>query len=116
MQLNAVVLPAPFGPISPTISNSLTSSETSSSACSPPNRIDRSRTSSTDTGALHSARPGVLVAVQREPPAGQPAGQRRELLPDAARVQDDGEQQEQRADELRCVGLRVVAAEDEVAD
>src|SRR6185437_11864978 len=38
MALNAVVLPAPFGPISPTIEPSATSRETSSSATMPPNR------------------------------------------------------------------------------
>src|SRR5262245_64772484 len=38
MTLNAVVFPAPFGPIRPAISPSFTVSETSSSATIPPNR------------------------------------------------------------------------------
>src|SRR5205823_1722842 len=38
MTLNAVVLPAPFGPISPTISPSRASNETRSSATTPPKR------------------------------------------------------------------------------
>src|SRR5689334_24084862 len=100
MQLKAVVLPAPFGPISPTISNSLTSSVTSCSACRPPKRIDRSRTSSTDTGALHSAGAGVgRVVVQRERVAGQPAAQRSQLRAETARVEDQGLQQQPRADQ-----------------
>src|SRR5688500_15201680 len=39
MQLNKVVLPAPFGPISPTISHSGTWTLTSLSATRPPKRI-----------------------------------------------------------------------------
>ncbi len=37
IRLNIVVLPAPFGPIRPAISPSLTSNETSSTATMPPN-------------------------------------------------------------------------------
>src|SRR5437016_3864410 len=40
MQLKIVVFPAPLGPINPTISNSLTWSETPDRACRPPKRID----------------------------------------------------------------------------
>src|SRR2546421_1838392 len=39
MTLNAVVLPAPFGPISPTISPSAAVNDTRSSATTPPNRL-----------------------------------------------------------------------------
>src|SRR5581483_6913930 len=46
MQLKQVVLPAPFGPISPVTRPSGTSNETSLSAAIPPKRIVRSRTSS----------------------------------------------------------------------
>src|SRR3954447_17065983 len=102
MQLNAVVFPAPFGPISPTISNSLTSRLTSCSACRPPNRIERSRTSSTDTGALHSAGAGIgRVVVQGERMAGQPAGDRPQLGTEATRVEDERLQQQDRSDEPR---------------
>src|SRR3954470_19124585 len=43
---NSVVLPAPLGPISPTISPAPTSSEACSTAFNPPNALERSRTSS----------------------------------------------------------------------
>jgi hypothetical protein len=46
MQLKQVVLPAPFGPISPVTCPSATSKDTSLSAVIPPNRIVRSRTES----------------------------------------------------------------------
>src|SRR6187402_58489 len=106
MQLNAVVLPAPLGPMSPTISNSLTWRLRSSSACRPPKRIDRSRTSSTDIGALHRGRAGVR-GVHRERLAGQPARERPDLLTDATGIQREGEQQPEGADELRRELLRV---------
>src|SRR3954471_3946407 len=100
MQLKAVVLPAPFGPMSPTISNSLTSRLTSCSACRPPKRIDRSRTSSTDTGALHRGQAAVAVrVVHAEPLALEPPLDRCDRLADAAGVEDERLQQEQRADE-----------------
>ena len=41
MQLNAVVFPDPLGPISPKISPSLTSNDTSLSAVNPPKRLVR---------------------------------------------------------------------------
>ena len=41
MQLNIVVLPEPFGPISPRISPSATSKDTSLSAVNPPKRLTR---------------------------------------------------------------------------
>src|SRR3954464_8159584 len=100
MQLNAVVLPAPLGPMRPTISYSLTSRLTSCSACSPPKRIDRSRTSSTDTGALHMAGAGGgRLVVQREAMALQPALDRRHALPDAAGVEDERLQQQEGTDQ-----------------
>src|SRR5215469_668823 len=46
MAANSVVLPAPFGPIKPTISPARTSSEASSTAFRPPNDLERLRTSS----------------------------------------------------------------------
>src|SRR4051812_29574774 len=99
MQLKAVVLPAPFGPISPTISNSFTSRVTSCNACRPPKRIDRSRTSSTDMGALHRTRAGVRVIVHREATALEPALDRGDALADPARVEDERLQQQHGADE-----------------
>src|SRR3954454_21139521 len=54
MQLKQVVLPAPLGPMSPTISNSSTFRATSSSACRPPKRIDRSMASRTGIGLLRT--------------------------------------------------------------
>src|SRR3954469_17932559 len=99
MQLNAVVLPAPFGPIRPTISNSFTSRLTSCSACRPPKRMDRSCTSSTDMGALHRSRSAVRVVVHREPRALEPALDRGNALADPAWVEDERLQQQHRADE-----------------
>ena len=46
MTLNAVVLPAPFGPISPEIWPASTSKETPSRATMPPKRSVTSRTDS----------------------------------------------------------------------
>src|SRR3954454_19431275 len=54
MTLNAVVLPAPFGPISPAISPCFTVSESSSSARMPPKRRLTLSTSSSATGASFS--------------------------------------------------------------
>src|SRR6478672_3372854 len=100
MQLNAVVFPAPLGPIRPTISNSLTSRLTSCSACSPPKRIDRSRTSSTDTGALHRGQAALAVrVVHAERVALEPALDRCDRLADAAGVEDERLQQQQGTDE-----------------
>src|SRR5690242_17158730 len=116
MQLNAVVLPAPFGPMSPTISNSLTVRVRSWRACRPPKRIDRSVTSSTDTGALHRRGTCVRVVVELEAVTRHPAGDRAQLGPDPAAVEDEGLQEQERADERRQIaGLHVavvVAAEE----
>src|SRR6266571_2274271 len=57
MQLKAVVLPAPLGPMRPTISNSPTSSVTPDSACRPPKRMATSCVSRTDTEALRACSP-----------------------------------------------------------
>src|SRR3954465_11799545 len=54
MQLKVVVLPAPFGPISPQICRSSTSKETPATAVTPPKRTTTSRTSS---NAIPSATP-----------------------------------------------------------
>src|SRR5690242_5046387 len=56
-RLNSVVLPAPFGPISPTISPSRTVNETPSTARSPPNARARPATSSTAPPPQQQAEP-----------------------------------------------------------
>src|SRR5215210_4994293 len=50
MQLNTVVLPAPFGPISAVISPRAAENDRSSTATSPPKRIERCSTRSTGAG------------------------------------------------------------------
>src|SRR5947209_8544145 len=55
MQLNTVVLPAPFGPISAVMSPRAAEKERSSTATSPPKRIERCSTRSTGAG-----RPAVI--------------------------------------------------------
>src|SRR5207253_241238 len=52
-QLNNVVLPAPFGPMSPRIWPPSNSNETPSSATIPPNRTATSRTSSSVARRIH---------------------------------------------------------------
>ena len=52
MTLNAVVFPAPFGPISPEICPSSTSNDTPSSATMPPKRSVTSRTERSAIGVL----------------------------------------------------------------
>jgi hypothetical protein len=49
MTLNSVVLPAPFGPITPSTSPRWTSTDTFSSAVMPPNETVTSRTDSPPT-------------------------------------------------------------------
>src|SRR5437588_8103229 len=76
MQLKQVVLPAPLGPMRPTISNSSTLRLTSSRACRPPKRIDSSLASRTGIDALGSP---AAMQVHVEPlPLQPPADGRRE--------------------------------------
>src|SRR3954469_12847057 len=105
MQLNAVVLPAPLGPISPTISHSSTRRLSPSTATRPPKRMVRSRTSSTDTAALHRSDAPAFVVVQAEPVTGEPPGERPEDLTEPAGVHDDGLQQQRRPDDVGDVEL-----------
>src|SRR4051794_20179508 len=101
MQLNAVVLPAPFGPISPTISQSLTARLRLSMAVRPPKRIVSSCTSSTDTAATPEGCAGrVAVVVQRERLAAEPLGERPQHLAETTRVEDDRLQQQHGTDEV----------------
>src|SRR5438309_8214910 len=53
MQLNVVLLPDPFGPISPRISPCSTAKETLFTALSAPNRLLKPRTSSSGTFSAH---------------------------------------------------------------
>src|SRR3954470_1516255 len=106
MQLNAVVLPAPFGPIRPTISHSSTFRLTPSMAVRPPKRMVRSRTSSTDTAALHRSDAAVPVrVVQAELVPREPTRERPDHLADAAGIHDPRLQQERRPDRVRNVDL-----------
>src|SRR3954464_1854524 len=108
MQLKAVVLPAPFGPISPTISHSSTFRLSPSIAVRPPKRMVRSRTSSTDTAALHRSGAAVPVrVVQRELVAREPARERADHLAETARVEDHRLEQQHGADDVRDVELVV---------
>src|SRR3954453_23133068 len=111
MQLNAVVLPAPLGPISPTISHSSTDKLRLSIAVRPPKRMVRSRTSSTDTAALHRSDGGPAVrVVQRELVAAEPAGERPDDLSQSPGVEDDRLEKQHGADDVGDVEL-VVAVE-----
>src|SRR5438270_12790058 len=100
MQLNAVVLPAPFGPIRPTISHSSTVRLSPSIAVRPPKRMVRSRTSSTDTAALHRSDAAAVRVVQGERVAGEPPRERPDDLTETTRVEHHGLQQQHRADHV----------------
>src|SRR3954454_16738514 len=91
--LNLVVLPAPFGPMMPTISHSPSLMLTSRAACRPPKRMERSRVSSTDIGDLHLLHVSDMriEAVPR-----QPVLDGTDLLPEAARCSDEGDEHDQR--------------------
>src|SRR5215217_8117017 len=96
--LHRVVLPAPFGPMIPTISHSEMATEMSRLACTPPNRMDTSTVSRTDIGDLHLLEPAV-VEVEAAP--AEPADDGPQLLADAAGEHGEVEQQEQRPDDQR---------------
>src|SRR5438445_10819803 len=94
--LNVVVLPAPFGPMMPTISHSPSLMLTSRAAWRPPKRMERSRVSSTDIGGLHLLHVSV---VQVEAMAGQPVLQRAKLLAEPAGCPDQGHDHDQGQEE-----------------
>src|SRR4051794_39288799 len=106
MQLNAVVFPAPFGPMRPTISHSLMRIDRSSSARRPPKWIERSRTSSTDMRAPR-LRFCARRVVEAEPAAGEPPREWPDHLSEPAGVHHDGLQQQDGTDEARDVELVV---------
>src|SRR4051794_29712191 len=82
----------------PTISHSSARIDTPDRALMPPKRMDTSRVSSTDIADHH-----LLLApvVQIEPVPAEPPADRSQLLGDAARVEREGEEQEQRTDDER---------------
>src|SRR4051812_18089705 len=88
MQLKQVVLPAPFGPMRPTISNSSTLRLTSSSACRPPKRMDSSWASRTGIDTL---RPGSTRHVHLETTTLQPAPDGRSHGAQPVGLEDEGE-------------------------
>src|SRR5215510_4984227 len=102
MMLKVVVLPAPLGPMTPTISHSPADRVTFRAACTPPKRIEQPRTSSTDIAHPHFRVVGVLEA---EPPAPQPPLDGPDLLAHPARMAGEGEQQQHRPDDDRGVLL-----------
>src|SRR2546423_9499822 len=103
MMLKVVVLPAPLGPMTPTISHSPARRLTSRAACTPPKRIEQACTSSTDI-----AHPdlGVVGVLETEPPAPEPALHGPDLLAHPAGVAGEGEQEQHRTDHDRGVLLR----------
>src|SRR5687768_10197261 len=98
MQLKRVVLPAPLGPMMPTISHSPTCSWTSARACTPPKRMETESISSTDIGDLHLL---LGAGVDVEAAAEQPAPHGRDLLAQPTREHREGEEQEERSDHQR---------------
>src|SRR5688572_4365413 len=96
--LNVVVLPAPFGPMMPTISYSPTFRLTSCAATRPPNRMVRACVSSTDIGDLHLLHPAD-GPVPRVP--SQPVLHGTDELTDATGQAGQHDQEQHRADDAR---------------
>src|SRR5687768_2905889 len=113
MMLKVVVLPAPLGPMMPTISHSPTAMLTSRAACTPPNRMEQPRASSTDIADLHLL---LAAVVEVEAMPAEPPRQRTQLLADAAGVLGEREQQEDGAEHQRRVLLRQERQEAVVRD
>src|SRR3954452_18185959 len=106
MQLKIVVLPAPLGPISPTISNSPTLTMTSRSACRPPKRMLTSRVSRTGIDALRTrARSHVETESSSLEPAPESCGDRSQPLR-LEDQRDDGEYPRDDLDDIAGVGLQ----------
>src|SRR3954470_21867173 len=97
MQLKMVVLPAPFGPMSPTISNSPTVMETSRSACRPPKRMETSWVSRTGIDAL---RAGAAAGVHAETGPLEPAPDGCRDRAQTLRLEDQREDSEDARDDL----------------
>src|SRR5581483_505568 len=103
MMSKVVVLPAPLGPMTPTISHSPALRLTSRAAWTPPKRIEQRCTSSTDIAHPHFA---LRRVPEGEPAAPQPALQRTDLLSDATRMPGERVEQEDGPDDDRDVLLR----------
>src|SRR5688572_11826800 len=108
MQLNAVVLPAPLGPIRPTISYSSALNVTASRAWRPPKRMPRFSTSRTANGTSRDGS-GVVAGVKIELAAPDPVLDRCDLLADAAGVADQRQHEQRRTDDRRERGVKTVA-------
>src|SRR5438270_8278315 len=93
MTLTSVVLPAPFGPIKPWIVPCSTSSDTSSTACTPPKwRRTSTRRSSTDSGSRPPRWPHERKAAAAD---------------DALRSEDDDQDQKRAGEDVDVVaGVR----------
>src|SRR3954470_2125322 len=105
MQLKHVVFPAPFGPMRPTISNSSSSRLTSSRACRPPKRIDRSWASRTGIDTLRAR---AFARMQFEALAFEPPPERGSHRAQPLGLEDqseDGEHTRQRGDDIDGVVL-----------
>src|SRR3954469_8830913 len=106
MQLKIVVLPAPLGPMSPTISNSPTLMLTSRRACRPPNRMETSVVSRTGIDTLR-ARSRSHVETERSALEPTPDGRRDRSQPLRLEDQrDDGEDARHDLDDIAGVGLQ----------
>src|SRR5436309_7202563 len=97
MQLKAVVLPAPLGPMRPTISNSPTSRVTPDSACRPPKRMATSCVLRTDTEALCAC---SSARAEHERLALEPPADRRGNGTQPVGLEDQGEDGEHAARRL----------------
>src|SRR4051794_26144739 len=109
MQLKMVVLPAPLGPIKPTISNSSTLILTSLSACRPPKRMEMASVSRTCMHTLRSS--SATGSMHRERAALQPAADRRGEGSEPFWLEDqgeDGQHPRQQLDVVAGVDLDVV--------
>src|SRR5688572_15870175 len=97
----SVVFPAPFGPMMPTISISLTEIDASYRARMPPKLTVQPSTSSMglDSIARNRGRRQRLLRVGRRP--AQPTPERTEHLPEPARVAGQREDEQGRADHER---------------
>src|SRR5438132_9906000 len=101
MMLKVVVLPAPLGPMTPTISHSPARRLTLRAACTPPKRMEQPRTSSTDIAHALPASQGrsIMGVLEAEPPAPEPALDGPDLLAHPAGVAGEREQQQHRPDD-----------------
>src|SRR5690349_8351748 len=95
MTSNSVVLPAPLGPMIPTISSSLTSIETSYNARIPPKLTE---TPSTSSMGFQPRGRGRGRPFERRRGA-QPPADRAEQLPEPARMAGQREEEQQRAED-----------------